>query len=282
MLRRNNALRFVAISLALVGAVQVAPVLPARAADRIDVYPLGDSITFGYTPSTNTPGGYRGVLDAALTQAEVPHRFVGTTTANPSVTLTATDQARHDGHNGYRIDQVAADLDGVAGAYDDRGGHWLTGTATRPAIDPDIVLVHLGTNDIAKRFDPANVYDDPEPLDEPDERARFVASMTDRLEALVDKVLALRPDSIVVVSTVIPLATGGVVDAVPAEYASAVRDRIRAHPQYGTHVRLVDAYAAFVDDAGRPIAGLLSGDGCHPTAAGYAVLGRTFAAAVDG
>src|SRR3954451_18177222 len=123
---------------------------------------------------------------------------------NPSVTLTANGQDHHDGHNGYRIDQVAADLDGVAGGSDDLGGHWLTGTAARPPLYPDVVLVHLGTNDLLQRFDPTDVFDDDEPLDEAPERQRFVSSAVNRLDGLIIKLLRLRPGATVFVATIIP------------------------------------------------------------------------------
>src|SRR4051812_870465 len=63
--------------------------VPATSSAPIDVYPLGDSITFGLTPDANTPGGYRSALDAALTQAQVAHRLIGSSTLNASPTLTA-------------------------------------------------------------------------------------------------------------------------------------------------------------------------------------------------
>ena len=258
-------------------AVAVGP--SGAATPPLRVYPLGDSITYGWTPTPGSPGGYRTFLDGELTRAEVAHQFVGTSGANPSLTLTANRQTRHDGHNGYRIDQIAANLDGTAGAYDDRGGHWLTGTATRAPIHPDIVLIHLGTNDVLKRFDPTNTYDDPEPLDEADERARFVAAAADRLVGLVDKVLALRPNAVVLVATAIPADHTPITDRALDEYAEAVRGAVGAHPAAGGRVRLVESHRAFLTD-GEPTPGLLSEDGVHPTAAGYARLGQLFAEAV--
>jgi lysophospholipase L1-like esterase len=277
--------RWAARAAALVSAlllVALGLAAPSNAAPApLRIYPLGDSITYGMSPKNAAPGGYRGVLDVALTQAAVPHLFVGTSVANATATLNRRNQAHHDGHIGYRIEQVDADLDGLAGANDDNGGHWLTGTATRAPIDPQIALVHLGTNDVAQRFDPSHTYDDAEPFDETDERATFVASMTDRLSTLVDELERLRPGIVVYVATVIPAATGSLADQVIADYAVAVRSMVQERAAAGDDVVLVDAYAAFLGPDGRPAPGLLSVDGVHPTATGYTVLGRVFADALS-
>jgi lysophospholipase L1-like esterase len=265
-------------ALLLVGVVLSAPGNAAPAPLRI--YPLGDSITYGLSPKNASPGGYRAVLDVALTQSTMPHLFVGTSVANATPTLNRRNQAHHDGHIGYRIDQVDADLDGLAGGSDDNGGRWLTGTATRAPIDPQVALVHLGTNDVAQRFDPSHTYDDPEPFDEADERATFVASMTDRLGTLVDELERLRPGIVVYVATVIPAATGSLADQVIADYAVSVRSMVRDRAAAGDRLVLVDAYAAFLGPDGRPAPGLLSVDGVHPTATGYTMLGRVFADAL--
>jgi lysophospholipase L1-like esterase len=262
----------------LVGTVVGGP--PSTGANAapppVRVYPLGDSITFGWTPDPGSPGGYRTFLDAALTHADVPHLLVGSSTANATTTLSMNGQAHHDGHNGYRIEQVDADLDGLAGAYDDDGGSWLTGTAARGPIVPDIVIVHLGTNDLIQRFDPSNTYDDREPLDEADERARFVASMKARRAHLLAKIHALRPGATVLLSTIIPIDLGPALSQAVADDAVAVRALVAERRRLGEEVVLVDAYAAFLSE-GVPTPGLLSADGVHPTTAGFAVLGRLYA-----
>jgi lysophospholipase L1-like esterase len=277
----RNAARASALGIAVLVLAGVAvPAASDAASAPLRIYPLGDSITYGMSPRNAAPGGYRSVLDVALTQASVAHQFVGTSTANPSVTLTRRGQAAHDGHIGFRIDQVDADLDGRAGTADDNGGGWLTGTATRGAIDPQAVLVHLGTNDVAQKFDPGNTYDDDNPFDEPDERARFVTSMTGRLATLLDEVERLRPGVVLYVATVIPAATGTLADQVIADYAVSVRALVQQRAMAGDRMVLVDAYAAFLGPDGRPAAGFLSVDGVHPTAAGYSVLGRAFSDAL--
>src|SRR3954471_2629653 len=110
--------------------------------DQVRVLPLGDSITLGVSdgmPRRASPGGYRSPLDSLLQKARIPHVFVGTMTINPSPTLMARGDTHHEGHNRYRVDQVSADLNGVANGPSDNGGHWLTGSSEHTPIYPDVV-----------------------------------------------------------------------------------------------------------------------------------------------
>ena len=102
------------LALALVCATALPT--PAGAATPVRVYPLGDSITYGATfgvsvpvvgvgTLVNTPGGYRGDLDALLTVDGVSHQFVGTRTDNSNPVLDATGQNRHrsEEHTSERV-----------------------------------------------------------------------------------------------------------------------------------------------------------------------------------
>src|SRR3954447_24711658 len=112
-----------AIALILVGAITATSHAVARPSGGHVwvIYPLGDSITLGRSgvthelpPSINrTPGGYRSVLDALLLKHKVAHQFVGTSDLNDAPTLHKRQQQWHEGHSGYRIEQVTADLDGI-------------------------------------------------------------------------------------------------------------------------------------------------------------------------
>ena len=254
------------------GALSPAPVLR--------VWPLGDSITLGASSPSWVPGGYRAPLDEILASAKVAHQFVGTTVLNSSPTLDTDGEAWHDGHGGYRIDQVLSDLDGVAHADSDGAGHWLTGGRLRHGLMPDVVLVHLGTNDMmqtwdTRRFPTSNGRVD---LANTRQRAEFVADMTGRLRTLVARVHALRPAARIVVATIIPIAIPKYASAV-AQYAVSVRRLVSQLQAQRLPVQLADAYAAFMVSAGSSVApGLLCYDNIHPTAAGYAVIARSFAA----
>ncbi len=260
-------------------AVALAP-LPSRAATAVRVYPLGDSITYGSTYPSDTPGGYRGYLDGLLTDDGVTHTFVGVATDNSSPLLDQRGQSHHDGHPGYRIDQDAADLDGLAHAYDDSGGYWLTGTGTggRGPIVPDVAVIHLGTNDIVQRYDPGTTYptaDGKADYDDPAQRATFVAHLASRLQALVDKVQALRPGCRIVLSTILPMGYANTA-SVPPEYNAAIASLVSAEQAAGSRVVLADAYSAFVVSPG-----LMSTDTVHPTALGYAAMATVYADAIE-
>src|SRR5947209_14639864 len=120
----------VAVLLAIGGALLAAPA-PARAsvASRpIRVMPLGDSITWGVGSSTGS--SYRADLWRRLvTQAGYHIDFVG---SQQSGSLPDTD---NEGHSGWRIDQIAGGIDG-----------WLA------TYQPDVVLLHIGTNDMNQNF----------------------------------------------------------------------------------------------------------------------------------
>ncbi|MBN2526922.1 MAG: cellulose-binding protein [Deltaproteobacteria bacterium] len=91
--------------------------------------PLGDSIT----QSNNTHKSYRYPLFEKLTAAGREFDFIGSLKENfggsPSYPNPAFDQD-HEGHWGWRVDQILNDLPG-----------WLN------SYTPDVALIHLGTND---------------------------------------------------------------------------------------------------------------------------------------
>lgn len=265
---------------AATGAVTASPV--ARSAR---IWPLGDSITYGASWPRPTPGGYRTALDQILTREDFSHRFVGTWRLNSSPTLDADGEAAHDGHSGYRVDQVARDLDGLAHGGTDNGGHWLTGTPRRAALTPDVVLIHLGTNDVLQDWDPRRfpTRTGRAALSNPRQRAEFVADLTRRLATLLDRIQALRPRTELVVATVTPIDTP-VLGSVVATYAVSVRRLVAVLRAKGMPITLADVYAAFTLPGARGssvLPGLLSGDRVHPSALGYAVMARTFAAAIE-
>ncbi|MEE9368939.1 MAG: SGNH/GDSL hydrolase family protein [Pontiella sp.] len=109
--------------------LSIAALLPVAFAigSPIRVMPLGDSITVGY-PGTNS---YRKTLKELLQNNGHAVDFVG------SQTYGEFADNQHEGHNGWYADDATATntiLSHVAG--------WMTAT---PA---DIILLHIGTNDI--------------------------------------------------------------------------------------------------------------------------------------
>jgi lysophospholipase L1-like esterase len=279
--------RLVLVSAALAGvAAGLFPAAASPTATTLRIWPLGDSITLGTSAPQNSPGGYRTALDQILSQAGMGHRFVGMDRDNSSPTLDVNDEGRHDGHGGYRVDQVRRDLDGLAHAWSDLGGRWLTRAGAAQAINPDVVLIHLGTNDILQRWDTHRyrTRDGRVNLSVLEQRQTFVIDLTARLSDLLLRIHVLRPRAVIVVATAVPIDVAGYAETV-ADYAASVRVLVERLSAHRVPVVLADAYSAFVADAppgGHVAPGLLSNDAVHPTAAGYAVLARTFAAVLEG
>ncbi|WP_234009924.1 GDSL-type esterase/lipase family protein, partial [Streptomyces sp. SA3_actF] len=114
------------------GARPAAADVPGESNGGVRVMPLGDSLTDGFTPC---PGGYRIGLWRRLAEAGYTVDFVGSL-ANGPAELGDHD---HEGHSGWRIDQLDAQLDG-----------WLAATS------PRTVLLLIGTNDLNQNHDVAN------------------------------------------------------------------------------------------------------------------------------
>ncbi|ATE54621.1 SGNH/GDSL hydrolase family protein [Actinosynnema pretiosum] len=146
---------------ALLGSLLVAPgVAAAESNGGTRVMPLGDSITDGW----NVPGGYRVGLWRRLVDEGYSVDFVGSGFNGPP----ELGDHDHEGHPGWRIDEIHARVDG-----------WLR--ATRPRV----VLLHIGTNDIGQDYD--------------------VANAPARMRALLDRVQLAAPSAWVFVARITPI-----------------------------------------------------------------------------
>jgi len=150
---RGNFRRFGAAVLGLVvaaGLVATVATPPAYAESNggVRVMPLGDSITDGF----NVPGGYRINLWQRMAQGGYTVDLVGSGFNGPS----GLGDHDHEGHSGWRIDQLDANIVG-----------WLQNYA------PRTILLHIGTNDMNQNYD--------------------IANAPARLSALIDKIRANAP-----------------------------------------------------------------------------------------
>jgi len=93
---------------------------------QLRIMPLGDSITRGEGPAPPW-SGYRDDLYTLLNNEGWNFDFVG---SQSDGTGFDTD---HEGHGGWRTDQINANIN-----------NWLN------QYDPDIVLLHIGTNDVSQ------------------------------------------------------------------------------------------------------------------------------------
>ncbi|XVU27078.1 SGNH/GDSL hydrolase family protein [Actinoplanes sp. CA-054009] len=150
------------VAAALLAATLSAPAPAAAATAPVKVMPLGDSITWGSGSADSrvgnrtgapTASGYRVDLRNRLTAAGLNVDFVGSQQAGPA----GTDRD-NEGHPGWRIDQIAANVD-----------DWLA------TYEPDLILLHIGTNDMAQN--------------------KGMEASAAGLSALIDQIRVARPDA---------------------------------------------------------------------------------------
>ncbi|RPA75194.1 SGNH hydrolase [Ascobolus immersus RN42] len=148
-------------------ALSTSQILPANAA--IKIMPLGDSITEwgcwrAYLWDYLSSQGFANNIDFVGTQRDGPHRCPGYNSYD----------VENEGHAGFEATVIAAKNELVP---------WLASSR------PDIVLMHLGTNDSSNMKTPAEVI------------AAF--------NKLVDDMRASNPNMIILVARIIPATTPG-------------------------------------------------------------------------
>jgi lysophospholipase L1-like esterase len=169
-----------------------------RPRQPLAVMALGDSITDGLDGT----GGYRADLWQLFHADGRYVDFVGSQSAGPA----RLADLNHEGHPGWRIDQVDAQVAG-----------WLN------TYQPDTVLLHLGTNDIIQDY--------------------ALAQAPARLSALLDHITATVPTADVYVATIVPFANA--TDEAQAEaYNAQLPGIVQAKAGAGKHVHLLDMHAA--------------------------------------
>lgn len=119
------------------------------------IMPLGDSITSGVTNGngTNPPVGqrvgYRKPLRDALLAGGYRIDFVGTLQSGTDAGFLPNDP-EHEGHGGWSADQlVNGNTNADPGTGTGNLANWLNAT------QPDVVLLHIGTNDLNSSSDAA-------------------------------------------------------------------------------------------------------------------------------
>ncbi|MFE1291382.1 GDSL-type esterase/lipase family protein [Streptomyces sp. NPDC058751] len=185
------------------------------------IMPLGDSITYG-TGSTSG-AGYRSTLYRALDeQSDV--EYVGSQWSGPAISPNS-----HEGHPGWLIGDIAGITDSVVTTY-----------------RPNVVLLHIGTNDMNNNVDP-----DGAPA---------------RLGSLIDQILRNDPKVTLLVSTIVPSAFPET-NARITRYNAAIPGVVEARRAAGKHVRLVRMNTVSTANLA---------DGLHPDDRGYEKMAAAF------
>lgn len=212
------------ISLASLASAQTPP---------IRIMPLGDSITNGSSfDSPDGSGGYRGPLYTSLTNAGYNVDYIGTLTVNSSL---IPDQD-HEGHGGWRIDQLDTPMAG-----------WLSTMA-----DPDVVLMHIGTNDFGQNFS--------------------TSTAIDRLDALILKIATLRPYCHIIVTNLMERGETANTN-IQTLFNPFVQALVNAHAAAGRRVTFLDMRAAV------PLSDMP--DSLHPDQNGYDKMAAAWLPAIQ-
>lgn len=212
------------VTAVLAVAVALAPSRGAAGQGRgavVRVLPLGDSITWGQGSPSGS--GYRAGLWALVAgQSRYAVRFVGSQRAGD------LPEPANEGHPGYTIGQVAAGVD-----------RWMA------AARPDVVLLHVGINDLRHGIDPAHA--------------------PDRLAALIDRIYTDRPRVSVVFMGLIPTTA--------RHQQGAAAFNVRAAALQRAERRLGRSFWYVVPPA---LTRAQFADGLHPDDAGYARIAQAF------
>ncbi|MFE0759616.1 SGNH/GDSL hydrolase family protein [Streptomyces smyrnaeus] len=170
--------------------------VPGQSPSRVRVMPLGDSITDGFK---YYPGGYRVELRRRLVADGHALDFVGSL-ANGPVELGDRD---HEGHIGWRIDQLDAEIDS-----------WLQQS------DPRTIMLLIGTNDLNQNHDTADA--------------------PARLSALIDHIRAVKPQCELFVAT-LPPQSNAVLESRVRAYNAEIPHVVAQKGPHTHLVRIYDA-----------------------------------------
>lgn len=210
------------------------------------IMPLGDSITNGW--NSKLGGGYR---EGLLRLARADKRaltYVGSLVSGAEQLDGVPFPRENEGHAGWSIDDAPdKNRSGISSIVDDA-------LATHK---PDIILLHIGTNDIISTID--------------------FPHMNDRLERLIDRIEKDAPAALLVVAQIIPV--GGSPPFTDdgnqqvKSYNAQIQSMVARRRAKGEAILGVDMWTPF---ATSPVYGDLAGDGWHPSDKGYDVMAKVW------
>jgi lysophospholipase L1-like esterase len=189
------------------------------------IMPAGDSLTRGTAGLTRDSGGYRGALWARLAGRRVD--FVGAVRSGPF----AIDRD-NESWDGITVDELATRL-----------------LADLPVQAPDVVLLHVGTNDVIEGASPDLI--------------------AGRLAALIDAAAVKAPRTRWLVALLVPVRGGNAFRVQPDSIAAAnarIRAAVADRAGRGLPVRLVEMQRVGLDSAD------FARDGLHLSERGYAEM----------
>ncbi|KAF9024252.1 SGNH hydrolase, partial [Hymenopellis radicata] len=203
--------------------------LTARQTGRnLTILPFGDSITFGIGSSDGN--GYRNVLHGLLDARSNAVNMIGSIKAG---TMADND---NEGHSGFTISQLANDA----------------GTRSSLAQRPNVVLLHIGTNDMNLNSDTANA--------------------PTRLGSLIDQIFTATPDAVLIVAQIIA-STLASTQSLIATYNAAVPGVVATRRNAGKKVLVVDMGSLLTSSD--------MSDFLHPNNQGYSKMANAWSTALQ-
>lgn len=198
------------------------------------VLPLGDSITHGFSSSDDA--GYRSALFKLAVAANQKVTFIGSLSNGPSSVAGQTFPKNHEGHDGITVT-------GITGYVPPAKAFTTT---------PQIVLLHIGTNDMTSNADPTTT--------------------ANQLDTLLTNLVQAAPDALVVVAKIVPL---GYDNTNYDQYIAKIPDVVKTHASKNEHVVMVDMSTLPSSD--------IHGNGnVHPTDNGYADMAKLWYGVIEG
>lgn len=253
MRKRRNLYRFLrgvlALGIVLIGiggviGAQGASSVPAFCNNPFKLMPLGDSLTMGkYTGLDTSIGaeeddiGYRMDLKNLMVSSGYDVDFVGTLKNGDDPPNQPFPDEDHEGHPGFTDLLIA---NGISG--------WLS-TLSASSNNPDVILLHIGTN---SPRDPANV------------------------GLILDNIYTFDEDIIIFVARIIRRLDGTNITA----YNNNVENIVENRPEFGTNLFMVD----MEDGAGIEYVypgGDFRFDNIHLIASGYVKMAKVWKREID-
>jgi Ca2+-binding RTX toxin-like protein len=167
----------------------------------LKIMPLGDSITYGvinYGSNTES-GGYRTELWNKLVADGLKVDFVGSLSNGPA----SLGDKDHEGHRGFRIDQIAALVN-----------DWLD------TQQPDIIPLMIGTNDMSWN--------------------KGLSTAPNRLSTLIDQITNRVPNAQLLVASIPPLGTSTTNNQNVKSFNSSIPGIVDSKVAQGKKVSFVD------------------------------------------
>ncbi|MBL7094327.1 PKD domain-containing protein [candidate division KSB1 bacterium] len=199
---------------------------------------LGNSITVGKGDPDTNPGtiytGFRDDLYVLLTSNGWNFDFVG----SESDGNQSQFDVHHEGHSRWKAEQIDAQV-----------SSWLE------IYTPDIVLLHIGTNDISG--------------------AQTLQSTINEIESIVDKIYNFNKGKAILLSQLIPRWANVDNDHIRTEQLNDLIEQLytNKHNQ-GYNIYLVDHHSAFV--ANSNWASNYMFDEVHPNSVGFNIMAQTY------